>query len=91
MVTTVYVDMVLKLCVYLTCHVIQAILSAMLKDEDNKYCVDCDAKVYIPIKFSTLLPRGLYIGKYHPPGGGISANVIWGKKYEKAKRKRRKM
>ena len=24
-------------------------------------------------------------------GGGISADVIWGKKYEKAKRKRRKM
>lgn len=22
----------------------QAILSALLKDEDNKYCVDCDAK-----------------------------------------------
>jgi hypothetical protein len=28
-----------------------------------------------------------------PPGGGgeISADVIWGKKYEKTKRKRRKM
>ena len=23
---------------------VQAILGAMLKDEDNKYCVDCDAK-----------------------------------------------
>ena len=22
----------------------QAILSALLKDDDNKYCVDCDAK-----------------------------------------------
>ena len=22
----------------------QAILSGLLKDEDNKYCVDCDAK-----------------------------------------------
>ena len=22
----------------------QAILSSMLKDDDNKYCVDCDAK-----------------------------------------------
>ena len=22
----------------------QAILSAMLRDDDNKYCVDCDAK-----------------------------------------------
>jgi hypothetical protein len=32
--------------------------------------------------------RGLYIGKYPPPGGGreISADVIWGKKYEKDKR-----
>ncbi len=32
-------------------------------------------------------------GKYPPPwggGGGISANVIWGKKYEKRKRKRGK-
>jgi hypothetical protein len=35
--------------------------------------------------------RGLYIGKYPPLGGEISADVIWGKKYEKAKRKRRKM
>jgi hypothetical protein len=26
-----------------------------------------------------------------PLGGEISANVIWGKKYEKAKRKRKKM
>jgi hypothetical protein len=26
-----------------------------------------------------------------PPGGRISADVIWGKKYEKAKRKRGKM
>jgi hypothetical protein len=34
--------------------------------------------------------RGLYIGKYPPPGGGISADVIWGKKYEKAKKKRGK-
>lgn len=23
---------------------VQAILGAMLKDEDNKYCVDCDSK-----------------------------------------------
>jgi hypothetical protein len=38
--------------------------------------------------------RGLYIGKYPPSPGGeekISADVIWGKKYEKAKRKRGKM
>ncbi len=33
--------------------------------------------------------RGLYIGKYPPPGGEkISADVIWGKKYRKLKRKR---
>jgi hypothetical protein len=31
---------------------------------------------------------GLYIGKY--PGGGISADVIWGNEYEKAKIKRGK-
>jgi hypothetical protein len=38
--------------------------------------------------------RGLYIGKYPPPPPGegeISADVIWGKKYEKWKRKRGKM
>ncbi len=41
---------------------------------------------------STVLYRGLYNGKYPPPpGGGISADVIWGKKYEKTKRKRRKI
>ncbi len=35
---------------------------------------------------------GLYIGKYPlPPGGGISANVTLGEKYEKAKRKRGKI
>jgi hypothetical protein len=34
---------------------------------------------------------GLYIGKYLPLGGEISADVIWGKKYKKAKRKRGKM
>jgi hypothetical protein len=38
-------------------------------------------------KQATLSGRGLYIGKY-PGGGGISANVIWGKKYEKANRKK---
>ncbi len=36
----------------------------------------------------THIHRGLYIGKYPPLGGGISADVIWGKKYEKEKRKR---
>ncbi len=37
-------------------------------------------------------PRGLYNGKYPPPGGEkISADAIWGKKYEKTKRKRWKM
>jgi hypothetical protein len=35
--------------------------------------------------------RGVNIGKYPSPGGGgISADVIWGGKYEKAKRKRGK-
>jgi hypothetical protein len=33
--------------------------------------------------------RGLYIGKY-PPRGELSADVIWGTKYEKVKRKRGK-
>ncbi len=36
--------------------------------------------------------RGLYFGKYPlGEGGEISADVIWGKKYEKAKRKKGKM
>jgi hypothetical protein len=49
------------------------------------------------MKFLCII-RGLYIGKYPPEGGGgnisrchwgeISADVIWGKKYEKRKRKR---
>ncbi len=46
------------------------------------------------IDFSLPYARGLYNGKYPPPLGGgekISADVIWGKKYEKAKRKRGKM
>jgi hypothetical protein len=30
---------------------------------------------------------GVYILENTPPGGRISADVIWGKKYEKAKRK----
>ncbi len=37
---------------------------------------------------------GVYIMENTPPSGGgekISADVIWGKKYEKAKRKRGKM
>ncbi len=47
----------------------------------------------------SLFLRGLYNGKYPPPpwGGGISADVIWGKKYVrqrekggKCKRKRKK-
>jgi hypothetical protein len=44
--------------------------------------------------FSSTTIRGLYIGKYPPTSLGgekISAVVIWGKKYEKAKRKRGKM
>jgi hypothetical protein len=38
------------------------------------------------------LTRSLYIGKYLPPrgGGGISADVIKGKKYENAKNKKGK-
>jgi hypothetical protein len=38
----------------------QAILSALLRDEDNKYCVDCDAKgtvMYIPYLTNPVLIR----------------------------------
>lgn len=35
----------------------QAILSRMLKDDDNKYCVDCDAKGW----FVTHTPPPPYI------------------------------
>ncbi len=51
-----------------------------------------DVAMFIKI-FCTYVLRGLYIGKYPPsPGGwGISADVIWRKKYEKGKRKGGKM
>ncbi len=43
------------------------------------------------LKYRPLLQGPIYcIGKYPPLGGGILADVIWGKKYEKAKRKRGK-
>jgi hypothetical protein len=41
-----------------------------------------------------LVHKGLYIGKFPPPPkgeGGISADVIYGKKYDKVKRKKGKM
>ncbi len=34
---------------------------------------------------------GVCIGEYYPAGGGISANVIWGKNLKRWKRKKRKM
>jgi hypothetical protein len=45
-------------------------------------------------KFSLhIIKTGVYIMENTPPPGGgeISADVNWGKKYEKTKRKRRKM
>jgi hypothetical protein len=47
-----------------------------------------------PINFKSANCTGVYIMENNPPprgGGEISDDVIWGKKYEKAKRKRRKM
>ena len=31
--------------------IVKILLNAVLKDEDNKYCVDCDAKVKILFSF----------------------------------------
>jgi hypothetical protein len=39
----------------------------------------------------SLKPRGLYIGKYSPPGGGKYRPMSFGEKYEKAKGKWGKM
>ncbi len=33
------------------------------------------------------LYRGLYIGKYPPPCGGMLANVIWGKNMKRGREK----
>jgi hypothetical protein len=42
-----------------------------------------------------MLCRGLYIGKYShthpPPGGGISAVIIWGKNIQRGREKRGKI
>ncbi len=43
--------------------------------------VMCDCTVYLPHK-------GVYIRKYPPPWGGLSADVIWRKKYEKGEEKK---
>jgi hypothetical protein len=50
-------------------------------------------KILSTVKFATFHISGVYIleNTLPPLGGGISADVIWGKKYEKAKRKRCKM
>jgi hypothetical protein len=46
----------------------------------------------VPRGFFLSDTRGLFIcWRKKNPGGGISADVIWGEKYEKAKRKRGKM
>jgi hypothetical protein len=60
---------------------------------DKSYLVRWSLKPGFPFLYVFYVVRGLYIGKDPPPrgGGGISADVIWGKKYEKWKRKRRKM
>ncbi len=50
-----------------------------------------EKRIYEEMGETRVIARGPYIGKYRIPGGGISANVILGKNYEKEKRKRRKM
>jgi hypothetical protein len=56
-------------------------------------CNSLNISTHCDKQLAKLIARGLYIGKYPPPPGGgeISAEVIWGKKYETVKRKRGKM
>jgi hypothetical protein len=44
--------------------------------------VMCDCTVYLPGH------KGVYIRKYPPPWGGLSADVIWRKKYETGEEKK---
>ncbi len=56
------------------------------------FCCDPIVTNGLSLTYVYSSPKGLYIVKCPPPqGGGISANVVWGTKYEKAKRKRGKM
>jgi hypothetical protein len=48
-----------------------------------------DLKFHERVAASYVVVRALYTGKYSP-GGGISADVIRGKQYEKGKKKGRK-
>jgi hypothetical protein len=53
----------------------------LLKLKKKRACLQFTIKDY----------RGLYIGKYFPsPGGGISADVIWGKNMKRRRGKRGK-
>ena len=40
--------------------IVKILLNAVLKDEDNKYCVDCDAKVKILFSNFFNLLTGIY-------------------------------
>lgn len=44
----------------------QTILASMLRDEDNKYCVDCDAKGFLKKLFSSfidcIITNALFLG-----------------------------
>jgi hypothetical protein len=59
-----------------------------LQSMKNNYIRTGNASdIPVPRRSNKGFSRGLYIGKYQE----ISDDVIWGKKYEKAKRKRGKM
>jgi hypothetical protein len=48
---------------------------------------DLQLQIIIALPCLSVFISGLYIGKSPPPPWGISADVVWEKKYEKGKRK----
>ncbi len=78
---------------YRFCHMGPLITSALREDDMNDNITPLHFEVTLPTSETYLgAAPGVYILEKTPPGGEkISADVIWGKKYEKAKRKKGKM